>query len=97
MKPTSVATSVRNRRRSREVIHADLFTASNASTPFVIPTTRRPFLLTQVAGEITVKRLVAGSDAARGGDAIVRVLIALKPNRGRLWEKPSLELRRPVT
>ncbi len=43
IKPTSATTSVRTRQRSREVIHADLFTASNASTPFVIRTTRRQF------------------------------------------------------
>lgn len=97
IKPTSVATSVRTRQRSREVIHADLFTASNASTPFVIRTTRRQFMPTQVAAGITVQRLVAGPSAARCSDAIVLALIAVTPNRGRLWEKPLLELRRPAT
>ncbi|WP_256074099.1 hypothetical protein, partial [Clostridioides difficile] len=64
-----MTTSVRTRQRSREVIHADLFTASNASTPFVIRTTRRQFLPTQVAVGITAQRLVAGSRAARCSDA----------------------------
>ena len=36
---TSAATSVRHRRRSREVNASDVFTARNVFTPFVIRTT----------------------------------------------------------
>ena len=69
----------------------DILTARNASTLFVLRTVRRQAFPTQVTRHITAQRLVAGSHVARCGDAITFVLIAVEPNRGRLWEEPSLE------
>jgi hypothetical protein len=92
-----VATSVRNLQRSREEIRVNRFTAPNASMLFVIRTIRRQSLPNQVAVGITVKQRVAGSSAAHCGDATVFAVIVVKQNRGRLWEKPLLERRRPAT
>ncbi len=67
---TSAATWIRFCLPARDEIPVDILTARDTFTLFVLRTVRRQLFPTQVTRRITAQRLVAGSRAARRGDAI---------------------------